>query len=78
VHIGIASGQVVASGGAGHRTYSITGDSVNLASRLTDQAKAGTILVSDAVRRTLADRLDCAEAGALDVKGLSSRCARFG
>ena len=37
-HIGIASGQVVASGGAGHKTYSITGNSVNLASRLTDQA----------------------------------------
>ena len=39
VHIGIASGQVVASGGAGFKTFSITGDSVNLASRLTDQAE---------------------------------------
>jgi class 3 adenylate cyclase len=71
VHIGAASGQVVASGGAGHRTYSITGDSVNLASRLTDQAEAGTILISEAVRHTLAERIECAAVGALDVKGLS-------
>ena len=35
-HIGVASGQVVASGtgSAAHREYTITGDSVNLASRL--------------------------------------------
>jgi class 3 adenylate cyclase/tetratricopeptide (TPR) repeat protein len=70
VHIGIASGQVVASGGAGYKTYSITGDSVNLASRLTDQAESGIILISDAVRRMLADRIDCAGLGGLDVKGL--------
>ena len=40
-HIGIASGQVVASSGGGHRSYSITGDSVNLASRLTNAAEIG-------------------------------------
>ena len=35
-HIGLANGQVVASGtgSAAHREYTITGDSVNLASRL--------------------------------------------
>jgi class 3 adenylate cyclase len=71
VHIGIASGQVVASGGVGHRAYSITGDSVNLASRLTDAAEVGTILISDAVRRLLGERVDCAELGALDVKGFA-------
>jgi class 3 adenylate cyclase/tetratricopeptide (TPR) repeat protein len=73
VHIGVASGQVVAkgSGGPGHRTYTVTGDSVNLASRLTDLAAPGEILVSDAVRRVLAERLECGEAGALDVKGFA-------
>ena len=71
VHIGIASGQVVASGGAGHRTYSITGDSVNLASRLTDAAAAGIILISDAVRHMLPPGFAFHEAGALAVKGLA-------
>src|SRR5262245_41886325 len=71
VHIGIASGQVVASGGAGHRTYSITGDSVNLASRLTDAAAAGIILISDAVRHILPPGFACQEAGAFEVKGLA-------
>ena len=71
VHIGVASGQVVASGtgGPGHRTYTVTGNSVNLASRLTDLAAPGEILVSDAVRRALAERLECDEVGALEVKG---------
>ncbi len=69
-HIGIASGQVVASSGAGHKSYSITGASVNLASRLTDQASPGTILVSEPVRRLLADRLECVEVDALTLKGL--------
>ena len=41
VHIGIASGQVVASntGSDAHRQYTITGESVNLASRLQDVAR---------------------------------------
>ena len=39
VHVGIASGQVVASstGSTSHREYTVTGDTVNLASRLTDR-----------------------------------------
>ncbi|MFP6707627.1 MAG: adenylate/guanylate cyclase domain-containing protein, partial [Alphaproteobacteria bacterium] len=38
VHIGVDSGQVVASstGGAAHMEYTMTGDSVNPATRLTD------------------------------------------
>jgi class 3 adenylate cyclase len=70
-HIGIAGGQVVASGtgSASHREYTVTGESVNLASRLTDAAGTGEILVSEAVRVALGERLDCGEAGALTVKG---------
>jgi class 3 adenylate cyclase len=71
VHVGIASGQVVASGGAGHKIYSITGDSVNLASRLTGAAAAGIILISDAVRHMLPPGYIFQEAGTLAVKGLS-------
>jgi class 3 adenylate cyclase/tetratricopeptide (TPR) repeat protein len=74
VHIGLASGQVVASGtgSEAHRAYTVTGDSVNLASRLTDRAASGEILISDAVRRLLPDRFVCSAAGALDVEGVSA------
>jgi class 3 adenylate cyclase/tetratricopeptide (TPR) repeat protein len=73
VHIGIAGGQVVASrtGSAGHSEYTVTGDTVNLASRLTAAAEAGEILTSDDTRRALADRFDCADAGALSIKGFA-------
>ena len=71
VHIGIASGEVVASdvGGARHRTYTVTGESVNLASRLTAAAKPGEILVSTATHEAVADRMECAAADDLKVKG---------
>jgi class 3 adenylate cyclase/tetratricopeptide (TPR) repeat protein len=71
VHVGVASGQVVAggSGSAGHVEYTVTGESVNLASRLTDAAGPGELLVSDMVRRALADRVQCEAAGELTVKG---------
>ena len=73
VHIGLAAGQVVASrsGSAAHREYTVTGDSVNLASRLTDEAARGTILISDLVRRMLPPRFACSEASTLAVKGLA-------
>uniref|UniRef100_UPI0013580934 adenylate/guanylate cyclase domain-containing protein n=1 Tax=Geminicoccus flavidas TaxID=2506407 RepID=UPI0013580934 len=73
VHVGIAAGQVVA-GGTGsneHRAFTVTGESVNLAARLTDAAAPGEILLSDAVRRSLASRLDCEEISALRVKGFA-------
>ena len=46
VHVGIASGQVVASGTGSdtHRQYTVTGDSVNLAARLQSTAEAGETL----------------------------------
>ena len=71
VHVGLASGQVVAggTGSASHREYTVTGETVNLASRLTEAASADEILISDAVRHALADRLDCHQMGALTVKG---------
>ena len=72
VHLGLAAGQVVASrsGSAAHREYTVTGDSVNLASRLTDAAPSGTILISEAVRRMLPPAFACGQAGMLTVKGL--------
>ncbi|BCQ28354.1 AAA family ATPase (plasmid) [Caballeronia sp. NK8] len=74
VHIGIAGGEVVASGtgSAAHRAYTVTGETVNLASRLTGAAGSGEILISEAVRRALADRLDCVARGELAVKGFAA------
>jgi class 3 adenylate cyclase len=73
VHIGVAGGQVVASrtGSASHSEYTVTGDTVNLASRLTAAAEAGEILTSDETRRALAERFDCTEARALTIKGFA-------
>lgn len=72
VHIGIAVGEVVAggTGSAAHREYTVTGNSVNLAARLTDAARPGEVLLSDAVHRALLDRLECEEVEELAVKGM--------
>ena len=73
VHVGVAGGQVVASGtgSTSHREYTVTGQSVNLASRLTGAARAGEVLVSDAVRRALGERLAGDELEPLEVKGFA-------
>jgi hypothetical protein len=70
-HIGIASGQVVASGTGSdaHREYTVTGNSVNLASRLQDKAEAGETLISQAVHRAVA--AESAPMGEIEVKGFA-------
>lgn len=74
VHLGLASGQVVASKtGSGERQeYTVTGDSVNLASRLTAMAGPGETFASNAVHRSLLDRLDGEDVGAISIKGLGA------
>ena len=73
VHVSIAAGQVVASGieSAGYSEHAVTGESVNLASRLTDAAVPDEVLISEGGRRALAERLDCQDAGPLPVKGFA-------
>jgi len=72
LHIGIASGQVVASGTGSdsHREYTVTGDSVNLAARLEGLAEPGQTLVSETVQRRTSGLFATAGLGPQSVKGL--------
>jgi class 3 adenylate cyclase/tetratricopeptide (TPR) repeat protein len=71
VHIGIASGRVVASGSGSdsHREYTVTGESVNLASRLQEMAKGGESYISDAVHRATHRLISARAMGEVSVKG---------
>jgi class 3 adenylate cyclase len=77
VHIGIASGQVVASdtGSAGHHEYTVTGESVNLASRLSDLASGGQTLVSGAHYDAIAHLIHAESLGEVEVEGLGKPVA---
>jgi class 3 adenylate cyclase/tetratricopeptide (TPR) repeat protein len=72
-HVGIASGEVVASatGSSQYQEYTVTGETVNLASRLTRLAKEGETIVSAEIIRTLGDQVDAEPCGAQVVKGLT-------
>ncbi|MFO1068367.1 MAG: BREX system ATP-binding domain-containing protein [Geminicoccaceae bacterium] len=74
VHVGVASGVVVAAptGSQAHRIYTVTGDSVNLAARLMDMAKAGETLVSAPVHAALARQLVATPRGEVAVKGIEA------
>lgn len=51
--------------------YTAIGDTVNTAARLESNAPAGTILISDEVKRRLGDRLVTEEQGEIPLKGKS-------
>jgi class 3 adenylate cyclase len=77
VHVGIAYGEVVASGlgSAHHQEYTVTGDAVNLAARLQDKAVGGETLISDAVYRAASRVADAEPVGDVQVKGLAAPIA---
>jgi class 3 adenylate cyclase/tetratricopeptide (TPR) repeat protein len=72
-HIGIASGQVVASGtgSEAHREYTVTGETVNLASRLQDLAEGDETFIPRSVQRGTAQIVASTSRGSVVVKGFS-------
>ena len=70
-HIGIANGQVMASGVGNDTHYTVTGDSVNLASRLTDIALADEIVLSSGVQTAILTEFQMRDKGEIRVKGVA-------
>jgi class 3 adenylate cyclase/tetratricopeptide (TPR) repeat protein len=73
-HVGVASGEVVAShtGSSRYAEYTVTGESVNLASRLTGLAKPGETIASADIINTLADAVEADFGGQQLVKGFAA------
>ena len=71
-HIGVATGEVVASsvGSQRHRRYTVTGEAANLAARLLARAAGGETLVSDDVYRATSHAVVYESVGSLTLKGL--------
>jgi class 3 adenylate cyclase/predicted ATPase len=72
VHVGIASGQVVASttGSRLHRAYTVIGESVNLAARLQDLAGPSEIVISDGLYRSVSHMVQGEVLDGLLVQGI--------
>lgn len=70
IHVGIATGPAIAGViGAKRFIYDVWGDTVNLASRLTAEADAGSILVDRTTFRRLGHRYSCDAPKDLVIKG---------
>jgi adenylate cyclase len=71
VGIGINTGQLVAGyiGASRTMSYSVIGDTVNIASRLCSAAKPGQVIISQATYTQLSKRFEVAELEPFSVKG---------
>jgi class 3 adenylate cyclase len=72
VHIGIATGEVIASsvGSQHHRGYTVTGEAANIAARLLEKAVSGETLVSDDVYQATNHVVSYQPLGPLALKGV--------
>ena len=72
VHIGIATGEVIASsvGSQHHRGYTVTGEAANIAARLLEKAVSGETLVSDDVYQATNHLVSYQPLGPLALKGV--------
>jgi class 3 adenylate cyclase len=77
VHCGVATGPAVA-GVIGRRkfAYDLWGDTVNVASRLEEQAEPGEVLVSEATAARLEDRYEFGPPRILELKGKGPTAVR--
>src|SRR5262249_28324602 len=75
--IGVASGTVMASatGSSIHQSYTVTGQSVNLAARLCERAEPGETLVSAAVVRLVGHSFVGEDLGTVSVQGFAEPVA---
>jgi class 3 adenylate cyclase len=73
VHIGIATGEVIASsvGSQHHRGYTVTGEAANIAARLLEKALSGETLVSDDVYKATNHVVAYEPLGSLALKGVT-------
>lgn len=77
VHIGVAAGNVMfSSQGMGtlkDREFTLTGDSVNLASRLANEARDTETLITRLIHQALDDRIESEPRESVTVKGFDQR-----
>ncbi|MGA9525172.1 MAG: adenylate/guanylate cyclase domain-containing protein [Myxococcaceae bacterium] len=71
IGVGVASGPMVCGnvGGARQVEYTVIGDTVNLAARLTSSAKGGEILINGAAARALSPEIQVTALEPIKVKG---------
>ena len=77
VHIGLASGRVVADRVGTDARFTVIGESVNLAARLTDRAQAGQTIVSENVRASLPLDIGIGDKQTFTLKGFDTPVSAY-